>query len=379
MKKTFSSFVGKGLRNFLSCEKLVDVSSRLNLPLIPPIIASIKITNRCNSKCSYCDIWKSWKYEDLSLIDIERLFGSLRKLGTKSITLGGGEPLIHSDLIQMVSLAKSYGLRIHVLTNGVKLTREKTIELVEGGVSTINLSLDTRDSGIYRKHRGVSFKFAEQALASLLHAIEEYPNFCAVCTCVVTAYNIDRLVPLVQWICEYGKGGILMNFQSYNPVPTLSYMLQHSTRQQLMESVAHCQDLPAVLRGDSNLAPNPLLKPVLIKQIDELIQLKNSGFPINNSAFYLKGIPDFLFDHKLPSNFECSTGYTSVFIGSDLKISPCWRLPPIGDLHQEDIRDVWFSKRYQEQRKKMKHLRCPTCWLPCHNEPEWYRYFSQTD
>jgi len=300
------------------------------------------------------------------------IFGSLRKLGARIVSLTGGEPLTRNDLAEVIHLAKCYGLLPHVCTNGIALTRQRAAELVKAGVYSIILSLDTIDPEIYEKHRGVPFKFAEQALASLAYIVNEHPQICGAVNCVITCHNIGNVVSFVRQISEFGERKILVNLQPYHQPSTFSEISRELTRETREKLWACYQDvLP-----ENNPIPSNESKSIFEKEIEELIQLKRDGFPLNNSEYYLRAIPDFLFDNKLPRGFTCVAGYTGIFIRYDLKVLPCWRLPPIGDLRKEKLTNIWFSGRYRKIRREMKNLRCPKCLLLCHNEPGWFELYN---
>jgi MoaA/NifB/PqqE/SkfB family radical SAM enzyme len=364
--------MGKGLRRYLSYKRLVEVSSELNFPLAPPLISFIQITMRCNSRCSYCDIWKLKEHEMPSIDTLEEIFSSLRDLGVKIVSLTGGEPLTRNDLPDIIQLARHRNLQTHVCTNGIYLTKERAVELAEAGVSSIILSLDTLDPKIYERHRGVPFKFAERALDALSFIAEKYSSvFCAV-NCVITKYNIGNIASFVEKVCERGRGKISVNLQPYHlPASFLKISREWGLKPEMVNKLLNRHRSTA----KNDLNPSPELKPIFEAEIKRLIRLKKS-FPLSNSVLYIKSIPEFLFDNKLPSNFSCLFGYMGFVIRYDLRVSPCWRLPPIGDLQKEKLSKIWFSKRYSKVRRRMRNLECPKCLLPCHNEPGWFTYYN---
>jgi len=357
---------------FLNYGRLVEISSKLNLPLASPFLASVQITLRCNSRCSYCNIWRLSNEKQVSsditqTDDLDRIFRSLRKLEVGGVSLTGGEPLTRDDLGAVVRLATDNGLWADICTNGISLTKDRALELAEAGAKCIILSLDTLDPEVYQKHRGVPFRFAERALEALSYVLNEHPSTHCNINCVVTRYNVGQLVAFVERISKHGEGQILVNLQPYHRPPSFTE-ISRGLNMEMKER------LWAAYQSTSYdaLMPNYRLKAVFEKEVKELITLKRKGSPVANSESYLQRMPDFLFDNRLPPHFKCLAGYTGIVIRYDLKVLPCWRLPPIGDLRKEDLSSIWFSKRYAEQRKKMENMKCQGCMLVCHNEPNLY-------
>ena len=257
IKSLFIRQGGEKLGKFFNYKELVEISSKLNLPLAPPLTSSVQVTLRCNSKCSYCNMWKLEENGVMPLDTLEEIFRSFRDLGVKIVSLTGGEPLTRSDLSDVIRLASHYGLQSHICTNGISLTKERAIELAEAGVLSIILSLDTFNPEIYEKHRGIPFRFAEQALQSLLYVVNEYPNIHGAVTCVITRYNIGEIVPFAERIAEYGQGKILINLQPYHPPISFSELSKGLSHEDATKLLKYYEDeLP------SNFTPDPGLKPI---------------------------------------------------------------------------------------------------------------------
>jgi MoaA/NifB/PqqE/SkfB family radical SAM enzyme len=194
--------------------------------------------------------------------------------------------------------------------------------------------------------------------------VNEYPAVGGTVNCVVTRHNIPELADFVKGITEYGKSRITITFQPYHPPPSFSE-ISCELDQEMTKRLWSCfKDRPP-----ENLAPRDGLKQSLEKEIQKLVNLKREGFPIRNSEIYLRRIPEFLMDGKLPRDFSCIAGYTGFFMRYDLKVLPCYRLPPAGDACKEDLAEIWFSGKYRRQRKKMKRLFCHGCMFLCYNDP----------
>lgn len=136
----------------------------------------ISLTERCNLRCEYINLFKPPNIElikpipgtycmpeegiELSpadkllkkdeILHLARLFVSQ---GVTKIRLTGGEPTVRPDIVELVqSLGqlKQYGLESLAMTsNGIALKR-KLPALVQGGLDTLNVSLDTLDPHLFQ-------------------------------------------------------------------------------------------------------------------------------------------------------------------------------------------------------------------------------------
>jgi len=109
----------------------------------------IAVTSACNLRCTYClrdESEAPQKTQQLSVDDASRLMTLLGKMGVKKIRFTGGEPLLHPDIAELVSIAKTTpGIEtVKITTNGVLLDRHLNA-LIDAGLDGVNLSLDTLD------------------------------------------------------------------------------------------------------------------------------------------------------------------------------------------------------------------------------------------
>ncbi|MCL0095337.1 radical SAM protein [Dehalococcoidia bacterium] len=347
----FYKSLNRFLREFLDFKQLLRLSQLLRFPILNPLMATVSVTQKCNSKCCYCDIWRFQEHiYDPTTEELDKILFSLRELGIKAISISGGEPLMRKDIEGIISQVKDYHMRAQVVTNGILLSKDKSRELVQAGIDSIVLSLDTFNPNIYEKLRGTSFKFAKQALESLLYAQEQNSQLDIVISCVINGYNISELALFTQKVTEFSQGKVLINFQPYQKVPG---------------------------RINDDLIPNSEKHHVITKEIERLIEMKNKGFPITNSVVFLSWIPDFLIYNEMPKGFKCAAGYTGIYIWSDLTMHPCHQLPMIADLRKDTLENIWFSRRFNEQRAKMENGKCRGCLLFCHSEQTLYEWANK--
>jgi len=81
-----------------------------------PTHAIVAVTNRCNARCSMCDIWKRGPTREMAPKDYERLPSSLRE-----VNITGGEPLLRADLADVIRAVRRRSPRVRIVlsTNGL--------------------------------------------------------------------------------------------------------------------------------------------------------------------------------------------------------------------------------------------------------------------
>lgn len=118
-----------------------------SLPLV-----TLHLTDRCNSRCISCDYWRHGE-RDMSIATIASLVPDLRALGTQTIMITGGEPLIHPQWFEIAQLLRAAGFRLWLHTSGLSLA--KHVERVASSFDAVTVSLDGSDRDMYAAVRGV--------------------------------------------------------------------------------------------------------------------------------------------------------------------------------------------------------------------------------
>jgi len=201
---------------------LTEVGSRLlgyktqcvfGFPKTKPLSLTVSITQKCNSKCKTCNIWKDKRSNpqtnELSIDEYETI---IRHLGKTVIwyTLSGGEPFLRSDIVEIVRLIKKYSnpkvLIIPtnaLLTNRIIKNTELILNTISPGTSLIvNLSLD----GVGEKHddiRGIKGNFLNflETFRALKDLKKAYPNsFELGVHSVVSRFNVGFLLDIFTYI-----------------------------------------------------------------------------------------------------------------------------------------------------------------------------------
>jgi len=122
----------------------------------------VSITDRCNERCTYCmpEEEQQWfaKEDTLSFDEMLRVVGIGATLGIKKVRVTGGEPLTRPGVAEFCAdLAKIPGINdLGISTNGTLLAKAEhgvtmAERLVQAGVRSVNISLDSLDRETYQR------------------------------------------------------------------------------------------------------------------------------------------------------------------------------------------------------------------------------------
>ncbi len=116
----------------------------------------MSITDVCNFKCGYClpngyQVDKSDNRKFLHLDEIKRLAKCFSKLGVCKIRITGGEPTVRKDFFDIIKVLKfESGIKkVVITTNGYHLD-QKAKQLVDSGLTGINISIDSLDRETFK-------------------------------------------------------------------------------------------------------------------------------------------------------------------------------------------------------------------------------------
>lgn len=135
----------------------------------------VSVTDRCNFRCSYCmpaeiygERYQFLPRKDLlSFEEITRLVRICVGLGSTKIRLTGGEPLVRSDIEELVSrLASINSLKDLAMTTNGYMLAEKVDALKDAGLHRLTISFDTLDEDVFKEMSGRNFS-SKKVLAGI--------------------------------------------------------------------------------------------------------------------------------------------------------------------------------------------------------------------
>ncbi len=145
-----------------------------------------EIIQKCLNNCKFCssnsneDSLNMIKYEDFKRT-VEYLHN---KFGIKEISLSGGEPFLHPDLVEMVMLCKNLGIKTTIYTSGMVYKKPMSEEELKTHLRLLNKEFedfDFDDSSVeraYKNEKKLIYEYYNEKYTSLDRGILSYLEWC---------------------------------------------------------------------------------------------------------------------------------------------------------------------------------------------------------
>lgn len=251
-----------------------------------PLSVSFEITHACTANCWHCNWGGPIKETRLSADEYAAISKELRPVVSH---VSGGEPLARGDVYEIVSKLTEKGKLPWMIcvSNASNLTVERYFKLRDSGMDQLSISLDFPDDrhSDFRRIPGL-FDHMDEVLPEL--ARRSGTNDVSLNTCI-TAWNYKDLPNIVR---QAKKWNLPVNFSVYTHL--------------------RVQDRSGLITGDSLES----LKEVM----QELIDMRNAGYPVYTSPRVFKRYYEFLTTDGIPG---CQAGRRFVVINPDGRLTPC--------------------------------------------------------
>lgn len=289
-----------------------------------PLNVSFFITNKCDLRCSYCNIPQTrGHHAQMTTEQIKEMLDAYYAFGMVKFSVSGGEPLLRPDLGEVLQYASDLGVVTSITTNGRLLwKRAPTL----GALDTMLISLDGDE-------------FHQKS----------------------TKTNDPETV----------IDGIKLMKEKHGTNIWLSTVLIEHTKEQLEYIIGVCRDLDVKvllqpfhdvlaegMSFDRKLADEPL-KDIFRYMLDRAPDL------IANSPDYI----DMIMNDKILHPSFCLAGQRTCFIDSNGDVFPCLPILMGAKPTKNGIRDGWKAAF-----EDMPTATCGTCRYP--NQSEIYFTFD---
>ncbi len=283
----------------------------------------IEIITGCNERCVHCYIPNAEKNKCVLMPNkmVHSIIDQFKVLGGKSITLSGGEPLLHPDLCDMINYCALNNLRINIFTNLTLLDDKITSALLDSNIGVVQTSLYSMNPNVHDDITKVPGSFAKT-----LHGIEKLKeNGIEVqIACPVMSKNKEGLSELVDFAVG---NGINLRLNS-----------------QLM----------AQNNGDDTFVKGNRLSLIQNKELLCELMTNHAEYVIHH-LFELSDLDAALIDNpkKTCESSICSAGKNSCSILVNGNVIPCpsWVECVLGNVFVSSLSDIWNGSAL------LKHLR----------------------
>lgn len=319
---------------------------------VGPEQVTIDLTNRCNNNCIGC--WTRspllrelepsprWIAQEIPYDSVIHLLNDLHDLGTRRVRFtGGGEPLMHQGLDDILRACKQRRLITCITTNGSLITEDRarlyaTLPLDELAVSLWAATPETY-SRTHPNKTGRTFEKVERNLTLLCKTKKVRPR--------VTLSNVLLAM-------NYMEAEQMYDFARRVGVDAVYYTLLDPVEDRtegLMVGPQHVDELDAQLdrieRRNRSLPPR------------QQLELENwEGFRRRVGSVRSQQAGEY--DKSVIDEIPCYVGWIFCRILANGDVAPCCRGSdlPLGNINTDGFKAVWHGKRYTEFRDKALNL-----------------------
>lgn len=259
--------------------------------------------------------------------------------GKAQVQFVGGEPLLKEGIVDLIQHAAKRGLTTTMTTNAFLFNERLIEQIMQSGLNTLVLSLDspkkqTHDflrgvDGVYDKVIETISEFAKKKNNPLrLHIVT-----------TIMQQNIDTMVELAEWVNQN------------NAISNISF-------QAITQPFFTPPDDEWYKKQEFSF-----LWPLDFEKVENVLErlkdLKEKGYKITNPPGQFSVFKTY-FRH--PEQFvkvsHCNLGYNSLSVNTEGKIFLCLSMEPIGDIRDiKDMGEVWFSEKAGLVRDNIRHCK----------------------
>jgi len=274
---------------------------------------TLYVTNRCNSRCQNCNIWKLQPKIDLKVDIIKKLLSD--KIVTRSTTFvfQGGEFILHPDYDKILRLFQKR--KFTLLSNGI--LSNKIIEICKTfRVTNLILSLDGSPE-TNKKIRGID------SFGNILKIVD-------------TLKKDNIAIGITYTVCPENN-----NIEDFSFVKNFCQQYGLSLNVVIYGTPFYFQ-----VEKKTFLISNQIIEAVENKYQKKYLMIFNNYFK-----------------YKIP----CLSIRKQTTIWPDGSVTLCQQKNIIlGNLYKTNLSEIWNSP--QSKRLRREYSKCNECWLACHRQ-----------
>jgi MoaA/NifB/PqqE/SkfB family radical SAM enzyme len=192
-------------------------------PFPTPTTIHFDLTLRCTARCTHCSQWTWPAQPELGRQDLERLVSLFAEWGVSTLTLAGGNPLLHSELPFVLKAAEKAGIRTGIVTESIQEMSADLVDAIGGRASWIRFSLDGPTSQVHDQIRRTPGLF-DSVVNSIRELRRNSTSLPIGINCVVQRQNVRHLDGMLRLARELGVNAMLFKI-SHGPDPGDRFIL----------------------------------------------------------------------------------------------------------------------------------------------------------
>ena len=176
---------------------------------------TIEVTQRCPNRCIYCSsLSDATKTQHLDYDAICRVVDDAKLLGAKSVSLSGGEPILHPDIVKIAEYIKQKGLTCLLYTSGIVFSKDgkptsvplEVIERIKNKVSKLIVNIQASNEKTYNCIMGTSFGGFRLMQESVKKAVNA--GIAVEAHVVPMKMNLQQLPKIIALCNQLGVSGV---------------------------------------------------------------------------------------------------------------------------------------------------------------------------
>ena len=314
---------------------IVERPRALAAPVTRLPLATLYLTERCNSRCISCDYWRHGR-RDIDVETVKSLLPGLRELGTQTVLVSGGEPLLHPQWAQIAALLRSGGHKLWLLTAGLALAKQaaEVARLFE----QVTVSLDGSTAASYAAIRGLDA--FEPVCAGVRAAVRQGMEVGLRVT--VQRGNAGELAALVALAHRLGVASI--SFLAAD----VSHAEAFGRHGEPIDGIAlRAEDLPVLARSLDALDPADFASGFIVESLPKLRRIEAHY----RARLGLGEAPP----------VRCNAPEHSAVIEADGSVRPCFFIAGTGRLGEAGLVDELNSTPQRRLRASIRAGERPEC------------------
>ncbi len=339
---------------------------RLLRPITHLAKVYIEVTNLCNLDCITCmrNVWgeQSGRMSDETFERIFEVLSGMSPLPT--VFFGGyGEPLIHNRLLEWIKRIKALGARVELITNGILLTEELSLQFTRAGLDMLWVSLDGATPESYEDVRlGSSLPTVIENLRAMRRVRYKAtdidntkPNLGI--AFVALKNNIADLPEVLRLGTSLGaKQFSISNVLAHTPEIHEQVLYKRTVRN---PATRHTESFPVV--NLPRMDWDPLTKDALVDVFARKYRLELAGYEVNRTVdscpFIEQGSTAIRWDGSVCPCLPLLHTNQNYF-GTQLRRVQTYAL---GNVLENDLLEIWNSQTYADLRKRVQRFDFSPC------------------